>query len=61
MNNDYDQRRYERLKEIVAEYLDDEGDCPSRFIEHLHMALVENSRYFKGRVDAYARVKELFQ
>ena len=61
MSNDYDQRRYERLKEIIAEYLDDEGDCPGRFLRDLRQALKHNSDYFYNRADAYATVLGAFK
>lgn len=56
-----DEQRYERLKETISEYLDDEGQSSTKFLDDLQRALLENSQYFKGRVDAYTHVQEFFK
>ncbi len=61
MNNDYEKTRYEHLKELIGEYLDDEGQTSTKFLDDLQRALLENSHYFKNRVDAYTHVQEFFK
>ena len=58
---DLEQQRYERLKEIISEYLDDEGQCPQDFLNDLEKALLEMSQYFVGRANAYDHIREFFQ
>jgi len=53
--------RYEWLKELIGEYLDDEGQSPENFLNDLRKALDENSAYFDGRIKAYQHIKEFFQ
>ena len=56
-----EEQRFDRLKETVAEYLDDEDGSSTKFLDDLQRALLENSQYFAGRVDAYAHVQEFFK
>lgn len=60
-SDELDKQRYERLKETLSEYLDDEGDSSQKFLDDLERAVLENSQYFKGRVDAYTHIKEFFK
>ena len=53
--------RYEWLKELIGEYLDDEGQSPEDLLSDLRKALDENSAYFEGRAKAYQRIKEFLQ
>ena len=55
-----DQQRYERLKETISEYLDDEGGTTSKLIQDLQRAALENSQYFVGRVDEYTELQDFF-
>lgn len=57
----FDDARYERLKETVSEYLDDDSGASTRFLDDLEKALLENVQYFKGRVDQYTHVQEFFK
>ena len=57
---DYEKVRYERLKEIVSEYLDDEGGTTFKLSKDLHRAALENSQYFVGRVNEYTELLDLF-
>jgi len=57
----YSKERYEWLKEVIGEYLDDEGQSPENFLNDLRKALDENSAYFDGRAKAYQHIKEFFQ
>ena len=58
---DYEDKRYERLKEMLSEYLDDEGQSSAKFLDDLERALLENSQYFKGRADAYSHIQDFFK
>ena len=55
-----DQQRLERLKEVVAEYLDDEGGTTSKLLQDLQLAALENSQYFVGRVNEYTELQDFF-
>jgi len=55
-----DQQRYERLKEVVSEYLDDEGGTTTKLLHDLQRAALENSQYFVGRVDEYTHLQDFF-
>lgn len=57
----FDQHRYERLKEAVSEYLDDDDGTSQRFLDDLQRALLENVQYFQGRVDQYTHIQEFFK
>jgi hypothetical protein len=57
----YSKERYEWLKEVIGEYLDDEGQSPENLLNDLRKALDENSAYFDGRAKAYQHIKEFFQ
>ena len=54
------QQRFERLKEVLAEYLDDEGGTTSRLLQDLQRAALENSQYFVSRVDEYTELQDFF-
>ena len=56
----FDNQRYERLKEVIAEYLDDDGGTASKLLHDLQRAALENSQYFVGRVDEYTHLQDLF-
>ena len=55
-----DQQRFERLKEVVAEYLDDEVCTTSKLLQDLQQAALENSQYFVGRVNEYTELQDFF-
>ena len=55
-----DEQRFKRLKEVLAEYLDDENGTATRFLNDLERAALENSQYFVGRVDEYTTVRGFF-
>ena len=55
-----DQQRYERLKDVVSEYLDDEGGTTSKLLQDLQRAALENAQYFVGRVDEYTELQGFF-
>ena len=55
-----DQQRFERLKEVVAEYLDDEGGTASKLLLDLQRAALENSQYFVGRANEYTELQDFF-
>lgn len=57
----YKEQRFERLKDTISEYLDDETGSSQEFLDDLERALLEMSQYFKGRVDAYTHVQEFFK
>lgn len=57
----FDDQRYERLKEVVSEYLDDDGGSAAKLLQDLQRAALENSQYFVGRVDEYTHVQEFFK
>ena len=54
------EQRYERLKDVIAEYLDDEGGTTTKFLNDLQRAALENSQFFIGRVDEYTHLKDFF-
>ena len=56
----FDEQRYERLKEVIAEYLDDDGGTASKLLHDLQRAALENSQYFVGRVDEYTHLQDFF-
>ena len=58
---DYKAQRLERLKEMVCEYLDDSDGTATKFLDDLHLALIEGKQYFQGRVDEYNQITEFFQ
>lgn len=58
---DLKKQRYNRLKETVSEYLDDDDGESRVFLDDLERALLENVQYFKGRVDAYTHIQEFFK
>lgn len=57
----YEARRYEILKEVVSDYLDDSDGTSQRLLDDLQRALLENVQYFKRRVDHYTHIMEFFQ
>lgn len=54
------EQRYERLKEVIAEYLDDEGGTTTKLLDDLQRAALENSLYFVGRYDEYTHLQDFF-
>ena len=59
-NEAYAQHRFERLKEVISEYLDDECGTTSKLLQDLQRAALENSQYFVGRVDEYTELQDFF-
>lgn len=55
-----DEQRYERLKEVIAEYLDDDGGSAAKLLQDIERAALENSQYFVGRVDEYTTLRDFF-
>jgi len=56
----FDNQRFERLKEVISEYLDDEGGTAAKLLHDLERAALENSQYFVGRVDEYTHLRDFF-
>ena len=56
----FNDQRYERLKEIVSEYLDDDGGTTTKLLHDLQRVVLENSQYFVTRVDEYTHLKDFF-
>lgn len=52
-----DEQRYQRLKECVAEYLDDEGENPKRLVSDVKLACQELKKYHSERLDAFNTVE----
>ena len=61
LNTDYKEQRFERLKDIISDYLDDEDGTPQEFLNDLEKALLEMNQYFKGRLNAYTHIQEFFK
>ena len=55
-----DEQRYERLKEVISEYLDDDGGTATKLLHDLQRAALENSQYYVGRVDEYTHLQDFF-
>lgn len=56
----FDDQRYERLREVISEYLDDDGGATAKLLQDLQRAALENSQYFVGRVDEYTSLQDFF-
>ena len=56
----FEDARYGRLKEIISEYLDDDGGTTAKLLQDLQRAALENSQYFVGRVDEYTHLQDFF-
>ena len=56
----FDDQRYERLKEVISEYLDDDGGSTAKLLRDIERAALENSQYFVGRVDEYTNLRDFF-
>jgi len=56
----YDERRYETLREVITDYLDDSDGTAQSFLDDLKRGLQENVQYFQGRVDQYTQLQEFF-
>lgn len=56
----FDDQRYERLKEVISEYLDDDGGQASKLLHDLQRAALENAQYFVSRVDEYTHLQDFF-
>ena len=56
----FDDQRYERLKEVISEYLDDDGGTAGKLLHDLARAALENSQYFVSRVDEYTHLRDFF-
>ena len=54
------EQRYGRLKEVIAEYLDDSDGTASKLLNDIQRAALENSQYFVGRVDEYTHLQDFF-
>lgn len=55
-----DEQRYDRLKEVISEYLDDDGGSAAKLLQDIERAALENSQYFVGRVDEYTHLRDFF-
>ena len=55
-----DEQRYERLRESISEYLDDEGGTATKLLHDLERAALENSQYYVGRADEYTHLQGFF-
>lgn len=58
---EFAEERFQRLKETVSEYLDDEGQDPEVLINDIRRALTESSEYFRNRSKAYDHIQEFFK
>jgi hypothetical protein len=56
----FDEQRYDRLKEVISEYLDDDGGSAAKLLQDIERAALENSQYFVGRVDEYTHLRDFF-
>jgi len=56
----FENQRYERLKEVISEYLDDDGGTAAKLLHDIERAALENSQYFVSRVDEYTHIREFF-
>ena len=56
----FNDARYERLKEIISEYLDDDGGTATKLLHDLQRAALENSQYFVSRADEYTHLQDFF-
>ena len=56
----FDEQRYDRLKEVISEYLDDDGGSAAKLLQDIERAALENSQYFVGRVDEYTQLRDFF-
>lgn len=54
------EQRYERLKEVISEYLDDSDGTTSKLLDDLQRVALENSQYFVGRVNEYTNLQDFF-
>ena len=52
------EQRYERLKEVISEYLDDSDGTTSKLLDDLQRVALENSQYFVGRVNEYTNLQD---
>ena len=57
---DLQDQRYDRLKEVISEYLDDDGGSAAKLLQDIERAALENSQYFVGRVDEYTHLRDFF-
>jgi len=57
---DLQEQRYDRLKEVISEYLDDDGGSAAKLLQDIERAALENSQYFVGRVDEYTHLRDFF-
>ena len=55
-----DDQRYDRLREVISEYLDDDGGSTAKLLRDIERAALENSQYFVGRVDEYTHLRDFF-
>ena len=55
-----DDQRYDRLREVISEYLDDDGGSTAKLLRDIERAALENSQYFVGRVDEYTNLRDFF-
>lgn len=55
-----EEQRYDRLKEVISEYLDDDGGSAVKLLQDIERAALENSQYFVGRVDEYTTLRDFF-
>ncbi len=55
---DIEEKRYKYLKEVVSEYLGDEGESPEDLIRDVKRACSELKEYHAERLAAYNTVEE---
>ena len=55
-----EEQRYDRLKEVISEYLDDSDGIASKLLHDLQRAALENAQYFVSRVDEYTHLQDFF-
>lgn len=58
--NELDEKRYQYLKEVISEYLGDEGEDPNDLIRDVKRACKELKEYHAERLAAYETVEESF-
>lgn len=59
--SNFEEQRYERLKETVSEYLDEGDGTAAQFVQDLQRTLLENCKYFSERVEQYNELLKFYQ
>ena len=52
----YEQQRYERLDEVIFDYLQDDFTSVEELLADLRTVLIENRAYFRKHVDRHNKV-----